>query len=161
MICNRSKLNRTVDQFKEHIFSLNRERVSFEEYREQSKLIPLIIRDVKQKKLYNTVNRVFLRYDDEDLNIDQLFQLCGMECYYCGRKPSNRKNYDNSHFIYNGLDRIDNNFGHSYNNVIPCCKWCNYAKQSLTIDEFYDWAKRAYNHLFSDQLNSASISSFV
>lgn len=47
-------------------------------------------------------------------------------------KPENKID-----FIYNGLDRVDNTKSHTKENCVPCCKYCNYAKRNLTIEEFF------------------------
>ncbi len=66
-------------------------------------------------------------------------------CYYCGREPA-RRLLRYSNFAHNGLDRLDSNKGYTRNNVVPCCPKCNYAKQSMTVQEFADWIRRAYEH---------------
>lgn len=35
-----------------------------------------------------------------------------------------------------GLDRINNDAGYEMNNVVPCCKVCNYMKADMSQDEF-------------------------
>lgn len=91
-------------------------------------------------------------YNDGNLTINVFYQLTQLDCYYCGLQPSNKSNVIvkkssfftklTSWFIYSGLDRIDNSRVHDYDNVIPCCKYCNYAKRDLTLNEFYDWINR-------------------
>lgn len=71
--------------------------------------------------------------------------LIEKDCHYCGAPPSQAWNYSkSSKQIYNGLDRVDNQLGYVEENIVPCCKTCNYAKRSLTLDEFHDWTKRVY-----------------
>lgn len=37
---------------------------------------------------------------------------------------------------FGGMDRIDNNIGYTYNNVLPCCGTCNKIRgDRLTVDE--------------------------
>lgn len=46
-------------------------------------------------------------------------------CYYCGRKD------------WLGFDRINNNDGHSKNNVLVCCELCNLTRGNrYSIEEF-------------------------
>jgi hypothetical protein len=83
--------------------------------------------------------------------------LSQKECFYCGSLPANKYNsYINlngkikegvskewanqSWFIYNGLDRIDSSLLHTEDNIVPCCKICNYAKRSMSLNEFKNWA---------------------
>jgi len=48
--------------------------------------------------------------------------------------------------IYNGIDRLDSSKGHVIDNVVPCCKWCNYAKRERSYKDFLDWVVVIYNH---------------
>ena len=34
------------------------------------------------------------------------------------------------------LDRINNKYGYTLENVISCCKFCNYAKRNSSKDEY-------------------------
>jgi len=79
-----------------------------------------------------------------ELTEEQFFKTTQKDCYYCGTKPNNISKYHNCNgsYIYNGLDRIDNNKGYLIDNVIPCCKFCNTAKSNLTLQEFKDWIKK-------------------
>lgn len=68
------------------------------------------------------------------------------KCHYCNIEPFvSTKIINNNgaeHFLYNGIDRIDNNKGYVLNNVVPCCKQCNFAKYIQTYDEFKNYIKR-------------------
>lgn len=37
-----------------------------------------------------------------------------------------------------GIDRIDNSKGYEKENIIPACKWCNYAKGTWSPRAFYE-----------------------
>jgi hypothetical protein len=83
-------------------------------------------------------------YSDSNLTKEEFYYLIQQPCFYCGEsKVNNRKG-----FRYNGLDRIKslNDDGtkanHNKDNVVPCCKWCNYAKLDYTLEEFNNWIKR-------------------
>lgn len=75
-------------------------------------------------------------------------ELTKLPCSYCGIEPSqkcfqyNRKGKVSSPYIYNGVDRTDNNRGYYPDNVTSCCGLCNNAKKSLTLEEFKAWIKR-------------------
>jgi hypothetical protein len=45
--------------------------------------------------------------------LDQALAIMQLPCYYCS-KPESR-----------GIDRLDNDKGHSAGNVVPCCEKCN------------------------------------
>lgn len=70
------------------------------------------------------------------------FSLIHKECYYCGLPPSNNSKYKGTDFLYTGIDRIDNDIGYEYGNVVPCCKICNMAKRSMKQHEFIKWIDR-------------------
>lgn len=64
-------------------------------------------------------------------------------CFYCGSTPSNIKKTKNTcgfGLFYSGIDRVNSNKNYTEDNVVPCCKICNYAKSNLTFDEFKSWA---------------------
>ena len=84
------------------------------------------------------------------LTEEQFRETTQKDCFYCGAKPNNIMKHclSNGDFIYNGLDRVDNNLGYVIDNIVPCCKQCNKAKQKLTIEEFRDWVKKAYNRMW-------------
>ena len=83
------------------------------------------------------------------LTEEQFIKIIKKDCYYCGAKPNNvaKQKECNGNYIYNGIDRIDNNKGYTLDNVVPCCKICNYAKRNLTIQEFEEWIKRVNNNI--------------
>lgn len=102
-------------------------------------------------------------YSDGDISFDEFLVLSQQNCFYCGKEPSNRttcystktrgltkERFDNSYFIYNGLDRIDNNLGHIKSNIVPCCKTCNYGKRIMSQNEFFEWIKTIYNKHFKN-----------
>jgi hypothetical protein len=55
-------------------------------------------------------------------------------------------NFLNGDFVYNGIDRIDSSIGYVEGNIVPCCKACNMAKNTMGQDEFMLWVERVYNH---------------
>lgn len=57
-------------------------------------------------------------------------------CFYCERKNTNTKKFNNEEFFYNGIDRLNNRTGYTSGNVVSCCKICNMAKGELDKDQF-------------------------
>ena len=57
------------------------------------------------------------------------------ECYYCGTSPEVRRDRQ-IEFNASGIDRLDPTIGYESYNVVPSCSLCNYAKQSLTAEQF-------------------------
>lgn len=98
------------------------------------------------------------RYKD-GISFEDFYRLSKMNCFYCDKLPSNCFNSakidkkasqeakDKSNFIYNGLDRVNNNLDHNINNIVPCCKWCNFAKRNSNINDFENWIINIYNNL--------------
>jgi len=80
-------------------------------------------------------------------------ELTKGNCYYCGNPPSTvffRKSMNGS-YIYNGVDRIDNNIGYVYGNVVSCCERCNMSKLKKTEEEFLKMVKEIYLHRFLNE----------
>ena len=75
------------------------------------------------------------------------------DCYYCGASPFRTAKKGNDSLLYNGIDRVDNSIGHTIDNVVACCKWCNYAKSGRTIEEFKQWVQKIYNYIETKENN--------
>jgi len=84
-----------------------------------------------------------------ELTEKQFTEITQKDCFYCGAKPDNRikPRYNNNEYIYNGIDRVDNNKGYTIDNVVTCCKRCNYAKKNLTLPEFKAWIEKVYKNI--------------
>ena len=79
-----------------------------------------------------------------DLTLEQFIEISQKNCFYCNSEPTKTRGHRSwSTYIYtNGLDRVDSNHGYLYNNVVPCCIYCNTAKREKTQQEFYSWIDR-------------------
>jgi hypothetical protein len=79
-----------------------------------------------------------------ELTKDQFREFTKQNCYYCGSKPLlvMKKNVYNGNYVYNGVDRKNNNEGYTVENSVPCCYMCNHAKKNHTQKDFLDWIKR-------------------
>lgn len=87
---------------------------------------------------------------DFELTLEQFLGFIFQECFYCGCNNSNKiiSRYNSEVFLqYNGIDRIDNNKGYIVGNCVPCCKFCNFSKRTLTQQEFYSKIKQIYHNL--------------
>ena len=73
-------------------------------------------------------------------------------CFYCGRRNVNRRKYLGSEFRYNGIDRVNSDYGYSPGNVVSCCKPCNYAKNGMSQSEFFDLIGRIAKRHCEDYL---------
>jgi hypothetical protein len=99
--------------------------------------------DSGYKSIMNSYkNNALKRGYDFDLSFEEFKQVVISDCYYCNIEPSNlySKNYYN--VLYNGIDRVNNNFGYTLSNIVPCCKSCNVAKNNKTYEEFLEWINR-------------------
>lgn len=62
--------------------------------------------------------------------------LTKQNCRYCGTSPSNIFKKRSGDYIYNGIDRVDNNKGYVKENVVACCKKCNLMKLDYSVKDF-------------------------
>jgi hypothetical protein len=60
---------------------------------------------------------------------EEVDSLTRQPCRYCGR-------YSNENFKRNGLDRIDSSKPYTLDNVVPCCTFCNQAK-NVHLREYF------------------------
>ena len=81
-----------------------------------------------------------------ELSEELCYKIMKMDCFYCGIEPSQIYKHSDcfGDFIYNGMDRYDNDLGYIDGNVVPCCKTCNYAKRILSISDFKSWVDKVY-----------------
>ena len=80
-----------------------------------------------------------------NLSKEHVKKITKMNCSYCGSKPKTIAKGKNGDYIYNGIDRVDNNLGYEIDNVVPCCKKCNLAKHIMSTEEFFDWIKTVHD----------------
>lgn len=83
-----------------------------------------------------------------ELSNDDMILLVNGNCYYCGCPPSSVKDTKkcNGQFIYNGIDRKDNNIGYTKDNCVSCCRTCNQLKKIYSHDDFLQKIEKIYNH---------------
>jgi hypothetical protein len=101
--------------------------------------------------LFNTYKRSAKEKKLEfNLSKDQLKILTSSSCAYCGCEPHTIKKTTSkySQYVYNGIDRKNNNLGYILSNCVTCCKDCNYAKQRMTLPVFAEWVAKVYNHMW-------------
>ena len=81
-----------------------------------------------------------------DLSLSELAWITKLNCYYCGAPPSQSisRRSSNGAYIYNGVDRLDNEHGYHPWNVVPCCGVCNRMKMALNYPEFIARIERIY-----------------
>jgi hypothetical protein len=85
-----------------------------------------------------------------ELDKEYFRQLTKGKCFYCGCEPNQiyKTKNNNGNYIYNGIDRVIPSLGYVEGNVVSCCWRCNASKSDLTKEEFINWIKKAYDHIF-------------
>ena len=102
------------------------------------------------------INQVILQYKrhardrglEWALGYEDVKRLIASPCFYCGAVNSNHKVTKNCKegFDHNGIDRVDSAMGYTIDNVVPCCKVCNRAKNNMTQKDFIMWVQQAAKH---------------
>lgn len=90
-----------------------------------------------------------LRKIDFDIDFDEFKNITQQNCHYCGCEPEirTRKFTDNA----NGVDRVNSSLGYLANNIVPCCKICNIAKNNLSYKDFISWINRLIKFNLEEQ----------
>lgn len=82
------------------------------------------------------------------LTMEQVEQLIKQNCHYCGSEPKNIKTIRlKTHtkvLRYNGIDRMNNDVGYVLSNVVPCCRNCNIAKHTYSVEFFKELITNIY-----------------
>lgn len=122
-----------------------------EKVRKQLQKATNLIKKSKGEASLNVVYRTYIdrakKYKFEfSLTIESFKYLTQQDCHYCGAKPNNIGGYKNNNgrYIYNGLDRIENNKGYTLTNCVPCCKICNVSKNNMTYIDFLQHIEAIY-----------------
>lgn len=84
------------------------------------------------------------KYQGRDFTLteQQFMDTASMDCVYCGAKPA----LTSYGVVSNGIDRVDPTKGYTPDNVAPCCYRCNYMKNKLTTQAFFEHVKRIYDY---------------
>lgn len=75
------------------------------------------------------------------LSVPQVYSLFTGACYYCGFVPDLTGSIIPTSRL-NGIDRVDPVKGYVFDNCVSCCKYCNYAKNDMTTEEFFKLVKQ-------------------
>lgn len=76
------------------------------------------------------------------LSQSEFQDLIESDCFYCGSPP----NQVSKGVVYQGIDRVDSTKGYVPGNVVPCCKFCNWGKNTLSQKEFFDHVLKIAKH---------------
>lgn len=81
------------------------------------------------------------------LSVEYFKKLINSNCTYCGEPPSNKKICrGNGDYVYSGIDRLDSCKGYEEENVVSCCKICNFMKKTMGQQEFLDHIEKIHNY---------------
>ena len=92
----------------------------------------------------NYTDKAELRGIPFNLCLSEFRFLIEQECHYCGAPPTQRMEVRYPPkpwyipFLYNGIDRRDNNIGYTLENCLPCCGTCNMMKRDMGYQEFLE-----------------------
>lgn len=70
------------------------------------------------------------------LSKEEFIGMIGKKCTYCYE--------DVTVECGSGLDRIDSSRGYTSDNVVPCCRRCNVAKNDMNLEQFKDFIRKCY-----------------
>lgn len=84
-----------------------------------------------------------------ELRFDDFLKMTASDCTYCGAHPSrvSTRARSNGPWVYNGIDRVDNQLGYVQGNMVPCCYRCNTCKKNHTLTEFFAWIRRIHSRI--------------
>lgn len=117
---------------------------------------------------YEQAANIFWRWSYKDMKFEDFLTFCNKNCYYCGIEPCNpiysgRKGYENIEYKVNGVDRKDSKIGHTIENCVTACYFCNRSKSDMDVWEFIEWVynlqiKDMYSDYSNIDLNHGKIS---
>jgi hypothetical protein len=85
-----------------------------------------------------------------ELSKEQFRLITSQECHYCGHPPDKERRGTNSlngFYKGNGIDRMNNDEGYTLQNSVPCCTFCNFAKDTMSYSDFIAWIKQVYSFM--------------
>lgn len=87
------------------------------------------------------------RWIECELTKDEIYNMIQKPCIYCWEIWWNicrNKSTVAKEYFYNWLDRVDSNLWYTIDNTVPCCKKCNWAKNSMPVNEFLYHIEKIY-----------------
>jgi len=90
------------------------------------------------------------------LTEDEFRILTNGYCKYCGDRPSQVRSSPGAttKYIYNGVDRVNNDIGYEWNNCVSCCKTCNRMKLAMGIEVFLDHIRKIFDFSIKENYSS-------
>jgi hypothetical protein len=78
------------------------------------------------------------------LTLEECISMFKSKCFYCLVDPSNSIKVGQRIINYQGIDRLEQDKGYTTDNVVPCCKTCNYSKNTLDYKNFIEHITKIY-----------------
>lgn len=96
------------------------------------------------------------RYRNHIFNLSKydFLRLILDNCFYCNYPPSNKLTTKYEIFLYSGIDRIDNSKDYTIDNCVPCCKFCNLAKGTSSVNDFVSWIENIHSTKLNERILS-------
>lgn len=148
MICSCKRPNLTLIDFLEDEKDIEseiyktckicREKDLLRESKEDRKLYKQELENTPTLKLSRYKKGARIRNLSFDLEKEEFDKLIQEKCYYCGEKED---------LLLNGIDRVDSCVGYKENNCVSCCRYCNYLKNKLSLDDFFGKIKHIVSNL--------------
>lgn len=82
------------------------------------------------------IERARERNGELGLTLEEFKIIINMPCVYCGF---------NDGIV--GLDRIDSANGYERDNIVPCCKMCNFMKLDSSVEDWFSAMRDIFNNL--------------
>lgn len=79
-----------------------------------------------------------------NISYANFLKLTSDNCFYCGCEPWQIKETWGQKYIYNGIDRKNNQEGYTKENSLTCCKTCNYMKHSMNFEKFLEHIEKIF-----------------
>jgi hypothetical protein len=110
------------------------------------------------------------RHKEFNITFEKFKEVVTSPCIWCKKDPFDQYNsaiskngwtltkhakfkIEHGWVTYNGLDRIDNNRGYTEDNIASCCKYCNFARNDRTPEEFHKWLVEIAT-IYKDEIRS-------
>ncbi len=86
-----------------------------------------------------------------NLSLEDFIKISTSNCFYCGAEAQVQNRVQHGCLVslegnFNGIDRVDSNYGYTVDNCVPCCSHCNMMKMHYTKEEFLSQIYKIYLH---------------
>lgn len=115
--------------------------------------------DAILRREYSSIRKRNRKFADSNnlIDFEEFKSITNSPCYFCGiigskhiydrlRSRGITHTCSDKVLRINGIDRIDSSKGYIKGNCVSCCTTCNYAKNTMTIEQFKTWIKQVYEH---------------